>query len=347
MTIADDEAKRHFWDKYWHLICHRSEVASTRDFLLLTVNGEEVAVFNDGLSVIAFDNLCPHRGARIFTEHFGNKAFTCPYHGWSYAKGRLFIGNRDQFKACAGTEPRLPTYKSAWVGDFLFISKAADHSVEEQLGETRDLIKAISENIDYRYDFNSYEYDCSWQIAIENALEPYHVASIHPKSLGMLQLGEGRNEYLGANSIWYTSVDDTRMAKSLGKFSNMMDVKSKHEGYMNIYLFPFSMISSTFGMSYSIQHFLPSRDGGKAHFVSRLFPSRLKPDAKPGLFEGFFSSTAQMNRQIFSEDAEICARVPTSSWNSSDPLFHADSEERLVHFRRAYRHSVEQGGSAA
>jgi phenylpropionate dioxygenase-like ring-hydroxylating dioxygenase large terminal subunit len=346
MTIESGEAELHFWDNYWHLICHRSEVSSARDFLLLNVNGEEVAVFNDGASVIAFDNLCPHRGARIFTESFGNAPFLCPYHGWSYSKGRLFFGRRDQFKACAGTEPWLPTYKSSWVGEFLFISKAAEHSVEEQLGETYEIIKDISDNIDYRYDFNSYEYECSWQIAVENALEPYHVSSIHPKSLGTLQLGDGENTYYGENSIWRTSVGDTRMEKTLNKFSNMMDLKSRHDGYMNIYVFPFSMISSTFGMSYSIQHFLPSRERRKAHFISRLFPSRLKPDAKTGLFEDFFSSTAQMNRQVFSEDAAICSRVPVSSWSPQAPSFYADSEERLVHFRRTYRHSMERAGLA-
>lgn len=347
MTIGSVEAKLHFWDNYWHLICHRSEVASTRDYLLLNVNGEEVAIFNDGASVIAFDNLCPHRGTRIFTESFGNAPFLCPYHGWSYSKGRLFYGRRDQFTACAGAEPRLHTYQSSWVGDFLFISKAANHSVEDQLGETFDLVKDISENIDYRYDFNSYEYDCAWQIAIENALEPYHVSSIHPKSLGTLQLGDGENSYHGDNSIWRTNVGDARMEKILGKFSNMMELKSKHPGYMNLYIFPFSMISSTFGMSYSIQHFLPSREEGKAHFVSRLFPSRLKPDAKAALFEGFFSSTAEMNRQVFGEDAAICARVPASSWSPEAPSFYADSEERLVHFRRTYRQAVGQAGSAA
>lgn len=332
----------HLWNSYWHLICHRSEVSKPRDYVLFKVNGEEVAVFNDGDNVIAFDNLCPHRGARIFTESFGNAPFLCLYHGWSYSKGRLFVGPRDQFSACGEAEPKLSTYKTAWIGDFLFISRAAKQSAEEQFGDLCGLLKDISENIEFRYDFNNYEYECSWQIAIENALEPYHVSAIHPKSLGTLRLGNGDNVYQGVNSTWYTNVGDDRIEKNLRKFSNMMEIKSKHEGYMNIYLFPFSMISSTFGMSYSIQNFLPSQEGGRAHFVSRLFPSRLKADAKPTIFKNFFESTAQMNRQVFREDAEICARIPASTWSSNDLPFYADTEERLIHFRRTYRRSVER-----
>lgn len=342
MIIANQEMQSHLWDDYWHLICHRSEVSKARDFLLFEVNGEEVAVFNDGRDVIAFNNLCPHRGARIFTTDHGNAPFTCPYHGWSYSKGRLFYGRRDQFSACEGMEPQLQTYNSCWIGDFLFISKKSKRNLREQIGQNFDLIETISHNIQYRYDISKYEYLCSWQIAIENALEPYHVSAIHPNSLGLLKLGDGKNVYNGNNSIWYTSVGDSRIEKSLKRFSDMMRIDSNHHGYMNIFLFPFSMISSTFGMSYSIQHFLPAKEENKAHFVSRLFPSKLKSDAKAAMFESFFASTAEMNRQVFREDAEICARIPATSWTFEDLPFYADSEERLMHFRRSYRSSMEQ-----
>ncbi|MDX2208941.1 MAG: Rieske 2Fe-2S domain-containing protein [Sphingopyxis sp.] len=325
------------WEGYWHLACHRSEVAKPRDFVRFDVDGKELVVFHDGADVIAFDNLCPHRGARLFTESAGNAAFLCAYHGWSYAKGRLFYGRKDQFAHCAGQEPQLNKHHTAWVGDFLFVAIAPRHTVEQQLGGMRSVVERISRAIDYRYDLNSYTYDCIWQVAIENALEPYHVSAVHPETLGSLALERGTDSFYGVNSIWETPIGDKRIDRNVEKLSSKIQFPERFPGYQNIYLFPYSMISSTYGISFSIQNFFPSHRENEANFYSRLFPAKLNPAANKTVFDHFFSSTAEMNRRIFKEDAEICRRVPATSWHSDDPAFYAESEARLVHFRQCYR----------
>jgi hypothetical protein len=53
--------------------------------------------------------------------------------------------------------------------------------------------------------------------------------------------------------------------------------------------------------------------------------------------ESLFESTAQLNRQIFEEDHQICRRVsPAYRLDAPDRLF-APSEERLRHFQAALR----------
>jgi phenylpropionate dioxygenase-like ring-hydroxylating dioxygenase large terminal subunit len=330
------------WEGYWHLAGHLSELARPRDFVRLSVGTADIVLFNDGNEIVAFDNLCPHRGTRIFDESHGNKPFVCRYHGWSYSKGKIYAGNKDQFSHCDLDQAKLGTLSLERVGDFLFVAVAPKQSVKSQLGELFDIVTAIAQSISNRHDFDSYQYDCYWPIAVENALEPYHVPLIHANSLDQLDLAEGVTHKHDANSIWLTEVGNKSTSRRLEKLSKMFDMKYKHPGYMNIYLFPFSMISSTFGISYSVQNFLPDFVGDKSNFASRLYTSKTLPKLKPHIFQEFFDSTAAINRQIFKEDSEICARVPKISWSIEDPKFYAKSEERIVFFREACRQAEAQ-----
>ena len=206
---------RLFWEGYWHLLCHRSEVNNPRDFVRLKGFGQEIVAFNDSNNIVVFDNLCPHRGALIFGDDAGNKPFLCPYHNWSYRNGRVFIADSKQFAHCGQRKPDLNKYLTAWVGDFLFFAIKPLQSLEEQLAEAEPTVHSISTSVQTRHDFSSYKYDSIWQISIENALEPYHVSTIHPDSLAKLQLTSGRNEFFGSNSVWFAEVGDKRTAKQL------------------------------------------------------------------------------------------------------------------------------------
>jgi phenylpropionate dioxygenase-like ring-hydroxylating dioxygenase large terminal subunit len=331
-----EEADRLLWEGHWHLLCHRSEVAAPRDFLRFDVGRQEVVVFHDGASVVAFDNRCPHRGTRIFDASHGNQRFVCRYHGWSYAKGRTFVAGRETFAHCAIEEADLNRLHSEWLGDFLFVSKRPRKTLAEQLGGITVLLEAISRGIAQRLDFNSFIFEADWRIAVENALEPYHVAGIHPNTLNTLELQPGRNEYLGQNSIWYSEVGNVRANKMLNSLSRRFALPYQFKGYLSIYMFPFTMLSSTYGYSYSLQNFLPSKAPERAHFVSRLFASRLADDTKPALLASFFESSAALNRATFDEDHEICKRVPLDSWSPGPPRFWSTAEEKIVHFRQSY-----------
>ena len=109
---------------YWHLVAHRSELARPGDYVRLDWPLGELALFNDEGAVIAFDNLCPHRGARYFVEDAGSGRIACPYHGWGFRDGELRIPLRQTFEAAEIAEARLNTYRTAWCGDFLFVGLA-------------------------------------------------------------------------------------------------------------------------------------------------------------------------------------------------------------------------------
>jgi phenylpropionate dioxygenase-like ring-hydroxylating dioxygenase large terminal subunit len=339
-TAALEHDSARLWAENWHLLAHRSELAETHEFVRFDIAGRDVVLYNDGASVIAFDNRCPHRGARIYDGDSGKERFLCRYHGWSYSKGKVFVADRESLVHCPLDRLTLNSLQVEWLGDFAFVSPAPSQSLDSQLAGLEEMLEAVSRGIGLRWDFNRYLYEADWRIALENALEPYHLASIHSGTLDTLKLQPGTNRYFGRNSVWSAPLGDERMARRLNSLSRLFDLPHQFAGYESIYLFPFTMISSTFGYSQSLQHFLPAPAAERTHFTSRLFAGRLAAATKPELVSSFIASSAQMNRAVFEEDHEICKRVALDTWSMEPPRFWAASEEKLLHFRRSYREAV-------
>jgi len=321
---------------YWHPIAHKSELSNDRDFVRFDISDFEVVIINDKGDFVAFDNLCPHRGARFFTEDFGNKFVKCLYHGWSYSRGKVNVAGIKTFQGCNIEQAALNQFHLEQCGEFLFFAIEPQTTLEEQLGpEVFTILQGIGQGIDSRADFNRYPFECNWTIALENALEPYHIPLIHSDTLASLQLGVGENVFYGENSIWYSPVESEKVYKRLKSLNRFYAATDAYQGYMSIFLFPFSMISSTFGYSYSVQNFFPSPSTESTFFTSRLYPSRNSDPRYRDMTAGFVQSTAEINRKIFDEDHQICKRIPSKSWSTSFPKFISTLEQKLLHFRQS------------
>ncbi len=334
---------RRLIDGFWHLVGHRSELSQPKDFLRFSWAGGELVAYNDQGSIIAFDNVCPHRGTRFFTGDAGNAPARCPYHGWTYRGGGLRVPAQHQALETTNP-PRLNLFQTAFCGDFLFVSPKPEHSLEHQLGDLFGRVADISADIDGRSDLNAYDFACDWRVAVENALEADHVDLVHPDTLANLKLAPGRFEYAGVNSVWLTDVTDARTLKGLEAVARYFDVPHAHRGYTNLFLFPFAMLSSTFGYSYSLQLFLPGQGPGRTHFSSRLLRGRTRVAADHPVVASLFDSTARLNRQVFEEDRHICERIsPAFDLAASGRRFSA-SEGRLQHFQATLRDNSERDG---
>lgn len=329
--ISDDLVR-----SYWHPIAHKSELANDRDFVRFDIKDFEVVVINDKGNYIAFDNLCPHRGARFFTADNGNQMVKCLYHGWSYSFGKVNVAGIKKFQGCDIAAAKLNEFQLAVCGEFIFFAVSPIMSLDEQLGsEVYNLLLKIGSDIDCLADFNRYPFECDWTIALENALEPYHIPLIHTQTLATLNLGEGGNEFYGENSIWYSPIENETVGKRLKSLSRFYSATEPFQGYMSIFIFPFSMISSTFGYSYSMQSFFPAIDTEHAFFTSRLYPTKNSDPKYKNMTAAFVESSAQINRKIFDEDHQICKRIPAKSWSTSPPKFISSLEDKLLHFRRS------------
>lgn len=323
---------RHLARSCWHLVGHRSELALDRDFVRLEWVLGDLVLYNDKGEVIAFDNVCPHRGARFFMEGHGNAPALCAYHGWSYRGGKLRVPKPETYQPCDLVGARLNQFQVAWCGDFVFAAVAPQMGLASQLGGLEPVLAAMSGDIERRRDVDSYVYEAPWRVAVENALEPDHVHMVHAETLDLLNLGTGRNEYHGRNSVFHADIRNETMKKRLTKLRRFFDVRAAEECYTALFVFPFTFLTTTFGYSYALQTFLPARTG-QTHFTTRLFSSRLANSAADAITEPFFASVALMNRRVFAEDHEICRRIDPDFPLDAPGRILSATEEKVGHFR--------------
>jgi phenylpropionate dioxygenase-like ring-hydroxylating dioxygenase large terminal subunit len=332
------------FERYWHLGCHRRELSNDGDFVMFNSVYGDIVLFNDAGDIVAFDNKCPHRGARIYAGDSGNQPASCAYHGWTYRNGAIIVPEKQRFKSCDLDRADFNKYPIDWCGDFVFFAIKPRVGLYEQLGGTAGVLENISFNIDRRIDLNRYDYECYWPLAVENALEPYHISAVHPDTLATLQLEDGENVFDGPNSIWYAPIGDVRLKKQLSRLRRLFNIDYQYEGYMSIYIFPFSMVSSTYGYSYSVQNFFPpAHDASRTKFTSRLYSASTANENATQVLDSFFDSTIRLNRKVFDEDHDACKLLSKDCWSTEALRFASDAEVKIDHFRQTCRAASKDG----
>jgi phenylpropionate dioxygenase-like ring-hydroxylating dioxygenase large terminal subunit len=299
-------------DDYWHLAAHQSDLAKEGDFIKFQLISRTVVLYNDGADIIAFDNICPHRGTKFFLEPSGNSLAVCKYHGWAIARGALVIPSPDNYVDCP---KKFTQYSIDYCGGYVFFGIEPKRRLIEQLTpEVYDLLEALSFDSENLVDINRYNYDCNALVAIENALEPDHVPFIHPNTLNPLRLINYQNEFYDFNSIVKFNIGNERIKKGLDRVGRIFSTSSsRFDGYMSIHLYPFSFISSTCGYSYALQNFFPLTENS-TDFSSRLYFPNLVDEKFQNAASLFYESTSKVNREVFLEDYEICRRIDFMTW---------------------------------
>jgi phenylpropionate dioxygenase-like ring-hydroxylating dioxygenase large terminal subunit len=320
--------ERRLLENFWHLVAHRCELAEPGAWLRLDWPLGDLALFNDEGEIIAFDNLCPHRGARFFVGDSGAGRMTCAYHGWSYRGGCLRVAQPGQFDETDLAGVNIRRYKTVWCGDFLFVGLSPQQSLDDQLGPIRVALADAGARIAARADFNAFAFQSNWRVAVENALESYHVNAIHGQTLAPLALIDEEVSYAERNILYTARISDPRTARALEAARRFFDGAGGHKGYWSLYVFPFAMFSSTFGYSYALQTYFPTQEVKRSDFCSRMFTARMKPGAEAAL-ESFFASSIEVNRRIFEEDHAICARVSPAYDMAAPKRIFARSESRV------------------
>ena len=183
----------------WFCAAHASDLPEPGAFRTVQIGRENIIVTRDRNGVAqAFLNVCRHRGARICLEEQGSvkRTFRCPYHAWSYGlDGKLVAApNLATMPDIDRTEYGLHRVNvREWLG-YVWVSLADEPpSFEEDVvgAATRRLgdPEAIS-----RYQVDSltigrritYDVAANWKLIVENFMECYHCATIHPELVDVL-----------------------------------------------------------------------------------------------------------------------------------------------------------------
>ncbi|EAJ5681826.1 hypothetical protein BXA13_05820 [Campylobacter lari] len=327
---------------FWHFGIHKSEIQKNKDYVILKLYDFEVVFYNDNGNIIAFYNMCPHRGAKLmFSDennsiYYGNSEIKCQYHHWIYKNSKLSIPSKVEFKDAE----KLDLFKINidFCGDFVFFSHNPSTTLNEQLGDYYDELKNISQSIQCFIGLNSpIDYNCNWKIGIENSLEAYHINYVHPCSLGILSIKDTPN-YSNTNSKTNANIYNSKIYTKLEKVRSIFNENNYSDNkYFSYHLFPFTILSSTFGYAYSIQNYFPNTPN-KTHFISRNYISKSKLNV-----EAFSKEVINMNKTIFKEDAQVCNLIHGSVFLNDELKYHyaKESEQRITYFHSQYNKYME------
>ncbi|MFJ5262667.1 aromatic ring-hydroxylating dioxygenase subunit alpha [Streptomyces sp. NPDC088387] len=188
------QEQEHLFESMWFCAVRSADLATPGAFRTVQVGRENVLITRTRKGVLrAHLNICRHRGARLCTEESGEvrRNIQCPYHAWTYdLDGRLIAApnlvkmpdvDRDAHGlhkvalrewlgyawVCLADEP--PSFEETVMG--AAVERLGDPAAIEQYG-TQDL--ALGKRI-------TYDVKANWKLIVENFMECYHCATIHPE----------------------------------------------------------------------------------------------------------------------------------------------------------------------
>ena len=323
---------------FWHCVAHITDLSKNNSYQVVKFFDKEIVIHNHKGVYWAFENKCPHRGARFFKESEGVSTVNCPYHSWSFTPDKSFIPRIETFNIKDKNELIQPIrWKVENISGFLFIAFEPITDIRSQLGKiVFEKLNKFGAIIFRNFSTQTINFYSNWKIAIENALEPYHVSKIHKNSLATLGIDDGENILFEWASILNHEISSKRVKKSASIFRKFLINKEDIPGYFSLYLFPFSMISSTQGITYSHQLYQPL-DEGLTRCTTKLWCLKPKNNIDEKALSNFYESASKLNKIIFEEDADICSYLPVDSWDPYPLKYKSSLEVKIDHFRECIR----------
>jgi Rieske 2Fe-2S family protein len=191
--------QQRIFERMWFCAVRAADLGAPGSFRTVQVGRESVLVTRarDG-SVRAFLNICRHRGARLCTEESGQvkRAFQCAYHAWTYGLDGTLVAapNLTRMPDIDRTAyGLLPVAVREWLG-YVWVCLADDPpsfesdviaAATERLGDPEAIGRYQAEQLAVgrriRYDVRA-----NWKLIVENFMECYHCATIHPELTDVL-----------------------------------------------------------------------------------------------------------------------------------------------------------------
>lgn len=185
--------QQHIFETMWNCVLRADALPSAGEWKTVTVGREEIIVVRTRKAGIqAYYNVCRHRGMRVCTTAEGkSRTLQCGYHAWTYAlEGDLVAApNLTSMPDVNRQEYGLkPVHIREWLG-YVWVCLADERPSFEDavLGEVRTRFGEVQSIDNYGIEHlklgesQTYEVQANWKLIIENFMECYHCATIHPE----------------------------------------------------------------------------------------------------------------------------------------------------------------------
>ena len=163
--------------KDWYVICRKEEIEENK-ILLKYVFDQEIIIWKKTERIMAWENLCIHRGSRLSLGSINNGILKCAYHGWEYNQDAQCVKIPSQpdikipKKACVKSYKVIEKMNMVWIN----LSKEANDFVN---------IKEFNESNFNHVASGPYIMNASAPRAIENFLDVAHFPFVHENHLGV------------------------------------------------------------------------------------------------------------------------------------------------------------------
>ena len=201
-----------------------SRLAAPGDFVTEDVAGMPMLLARgaDG-TVRAFANICRHRGAPVAQGCGNARAFTCPYHGWTYDLAGRLLGTTDKVGFAGldlGRHGLVPLPAVERHG-MLFVrpkplqpGESPDLDIDASLGPLGADLAALELETYPMFSVDRVAPRINWKFAIDTFLEGYHIPHLHRKTIAPYFIGNcGTFDGAGLHGrmcVARTSIDSVR-----------------------------------------------------------------------------------------------------------------------------------------
>ncbi|MEZ4300347.1 MAG: SRPBCC family protein [Polyangiaceae bacterium] len=219
------------WTRVWLMGPHVSDLPTPGSFVTSDLGPESILFSRqDDGRPRAYYNVCQHRGNRLCAEESGcAQSFRCSYHHWEWHKdGSL----RRMFRPKAfGSPAPTPDLALAEIAceercGFLWYSLAdSPVPLDAYLGPLLPLIEAYRPETFRPVADTTCEIPCNWKLSADVSNEGYHVATLHPELLEILDEPASTLELLGSHShiVVPTGLPTSHAARDLPPSKALLD----------------------------------------------------------------------------------------------------------------------------
>ncbi|KUG61583.1 2Fe-2S ferredoxin [Kocuria rosea subsp. polaris] len=182
------------FEQMWFCAVRAADLDKPGAYRTVQIGRESIIITrNRKHGIRAFYNICRHRGVKLCMEDTGEAArsFQCPYHAWTYDfDGKLIAApNLTKMPDIDRQEYGLVTVPVREYLGYVWVCLAENPpsfeedvmgDIQERLGDTQAIEGYDIANLALGRRI-TYDVRANWKLIIENFMECYHCATIHPE----------------------------------------------------------------------------------------------------------------------------------------------------------------------